>query len=129
MKLFLVPGGAAAVVFALAHPWPVPVVKHADVVGAEVVDGRRVVIGEVIEDGPYRTVVVYATADRAEWRRAIVPRPCDLDRNGWVNGDDADLFNAWFDAGDPRADFDGNGWVNGDDADAFAEAFQAGGAR
>ena len=83
-------------------------------------------VGEVIQDGPYRTAVVYATATSTEWRYAVIPRLCDLDRNGWVNGDDADLFNALFDAGDQRADFDGNGWVNGDDFDAFQEDFAKG---
>ena len=86
-----------------------------------IVDGTGIV-GEIQQDGPYRTAVIYATPTSTEWRYAVFPRPCDLDRNGWVNGDDVDLFNVWFDTGDQRADFDGNGWVNGDDADAFARA-------
>jgi len=50
----------------------------------------------------------------------------DFDGNGFVNGDDYDLFvNAFFD-GDTSADFDGNGFVNGDDFDAFADRFEAG---
>jgi hypothetical protein len=50
----------------------------------------------------------------------------DFDKNGFVNGDDADAFAIAFEAGDPVADFDANGFVNGDDADAFAIAFDAG---
>ena len=53
--------------------------------------------------------------------------PCDVDKNGFVNGDDADTFGHWFEAGDIRADFDRNGFVNGEDFDAFTAAFQRGG--
>ena len=53
--------------------------------------------------------------------------PCDVDKNGFVNGDDADVFRRWFEAGDLRADFDGNGFVTGEDFDAFTAAFQRGG--
>ncbi len=60
----------------------------------------------------------------------IVPivRVCtaDIDHNGFVTGDDFDLFSAWFEAGDPSADFDHNTFVNGDDFDAFTEHFIAG---
>jgi lysophospholipase L1-like esterase len=52
--------------------------------------------------------------------------PADFNRDGWVNGDDADSFAWAFDVGDQSADFDGNSWVNGDDADGFALAFEAG---
>ncbi len=52
--------------------------------------------------------------------------PADLNKDGFVNGDDYDLFADAFDAGLPAADFDKNGFVNGDDYDAFASAFDAG---
>ncbi len=50
----------------------------------------------------------------------------DLDANGFVNGDDYDLFASAFDGADPAADLDENGFVNGDDYDLFASAFEAG---
>lgn len=50
----------------------------------------------------------------------------DLDGNGFVNGDDYDLFASAFDAADPAADLDGNGFVNGDDYDLFASSFESG---
>ncbi len=52
--------------------------------------------------------------------------PSDFDGNGFVNGDDFDLFVAEFEAGGAGADFDGNSFVNGDDFDAFVAAFEAG---
>ncbi|MBL8760338.1 MAG: hypothetical protein JNL50_03465 [Phycisphaerae bacterium] len=53
---------------------------------------------------------------------------CAADSNcdGFVNGDDYDLFASWFDAASPRADHNRDGFVNGDDYDLFAEAFDAG---
>ncbi|NUQ52696.1 MAG: hypothetical protein HUU19_08365 [Phycisphaerales bacterium] len=50
----------------------------------------------------------------------------DIDANGFVNGDDYDLFASAFDAADPAADLDANGFVNGDDYDLFASAFEMG---
>ncbi len=52
--------------------------------------------------------------------------PADFDGNGFVNGDDYDLYVAAFFEGDISADFDGNGFVNGDDFDAYADHFEAG---
>ncbi len=50
----------------------------------------------------------------------------DLNGDGFVNGDDYDLFATWFDAADPNADYNGDGFVNGDDYDAFASDFENG---
>lgn len=50
----------------------------------------------------------------------------DFDRDGFVNGNDYDLFAEAFDAASPAADVDGDGFVNGNDYDLFAEAFDAG---
>jgi len=52
--------------------------------------------------------------------------PSDIDQNCFVNGEDFDLFSAWFIAGDIRADYDGNSFVNGDDFDSFALDFSGG---
>ncbi len=53
---------------------------------------------------------------------------CAADSNcdGFVNGDDFDLFATWFDTASPRGDFNRDGFVNGDDYDLFAESFEAG---
>ncbi len=50
----------------------------------------------------------------------------DYDCNGFVNGDDFDLFVVDFEAGLPAADYDGNGFVNGDDFDFFVVDFESG---
>jgi len=53
-------------------------------------------------------------------------KAADFDRNGFVNGEDADSFRRAFEAGQISADFDGNGFVTGEDFDAFTHAFQRG---
>lgn len=50
----------------------------------------------------------------------------DVNHDGFVNGDDADLYGRWFEAGDDRADFDGDGFVNGEDFDEFQVIFEKG---
>ncbi|CAG0974816.1 partial Anti-sigma-I factor RsgI3, partial [Gammaproteobacteria bacterium] len=54
--------------------------------------------------------------------------PClsDFNNDGFVNGDDYDLFAEAFDNAAAAADVNADGFVNGDDYDAFAEAFDAG---
>jgi hypothetical protein len=59
----------------------------------------------------------------------MVPKggcPADFNRDGFVNGNDYDLFAEAFDAAGPSADINGDGFVNGNDYDLFAEAFDAG---
>ncbi len=50
----------------------------------------------------------------------------DVNNDGFINGDDYDLFASHFDAADPAGDFNHDGFVNGDDYDAFASAFDGG---
>ncbi|MFO0836421.1 MAG: hypothetical protein U0638_15750 [Phycisphaerales bacterium] len=50
----------------------------------------------------------------------------DIDANGFVNGDDYDLFASYFESGSIFADLNGDTFVNGDDYDMFASAFEAG---
>ncbi|MBL8760342.1 MAG: right-handed parallel beta-helix repeat-containing protein [Phycisphaerae bacterium] len=50
----------------------------------------------------------------------------DVNGDGFVNGDDYDLFAGAFDAADQAADLNGDGFVNGDDYDFFAEHFEEG---
>lgn len=52
--------------------------------------------------------------------------PADLNADGFVNGDDYDLFAEGFEGGSLDADFNRDGFVTGDDYDAFAEAFELG---
>lgn len=53
-------------------------------------------------------------------------RASDVDKNGFANGDDYDLFVKWFEAGDRHADWDDNGFVNGDDFDLFCDFYARG---
>jgi len=53
----------------------------------------------------------------------------DVNHDGFVTGDDADLFRARFEAGDITADYDGDGFVTGEDFDSFQRDFEAGSAR
>lgn len=50
----------------------------------------------------------------------------DFDHNGFVNGNDYDLFADAFDAASSEADINKDGFVNGNDYDLFADAFDAG---
>jgi len=50
----------------------------------------------------------------------------DMNNDGFVNGDDYDVFADLFESGDLGADVNNDGFVNGDDFDVFAEAFDAG---
>mgnify|MGYP001333981216 CR=1 FL=1 len=54
------------------------------------------------------------------------PGAADFNGDGFVNGDDYDLFASWFEVADTQADITNDGFVNGDDYDAFASAFEAG---
>ncbi len=50
----------------------------------------------------------------------------DVNHDGFVNGDDYDVFAELFDVADPGADFNHDGFVNGNDFDAFADHFDEG---
>ncbi|NUQ53664.1 MAG: hypothetical protein HUU19_13325 [Phycisphaerales bacterium] len=52
--------------------------------------------------------------------------PADLNHDGFVNGNDYDLFASFFDAGSSGADYNDDGFVNGDDYDAFSSDFEGG---
>jgi hypothetical protein len=52
--------------------------------------------------------------------------PADVNMDGFVSGDDADLFSTMYEAGDPGADIDHNGFVNGEDMEAFTTTFSLG---
>ncbi len=56
----------------------------------------------------------------------VPPCPADLNQDGFVNGDDYDMFASAFESGDPDADFNQDSFINGDDYDAFASHFEAG---
>ena len=50
----------------------------------------------------------------------------DFNGDGFVNGDDFDLFASAFEEGSLLADLNHDGFVNGDDYDLFASAFESG---
>ena len=50
----------------------------------------------------------------------------DYDCNGFVNGDDFDLFVGDFELGLPASDVDHTTFVNGEDFDMFVERFEVG---
>lgn len=50
----------------------------------------------------------------------------DLNKDGFVNGDDYDYFASLFESGDIGADINSDSFVNGDDYDLFASAFENG---
>jgi len=54
--------------------------------------------------------------------------PCHPDYNGdgFVTGEDFDLFLADFESGSIKADYNGDGFVTGEDFDAFVAAFEIG---
>lgn len=54
------------------------------------------------------------------------PCPSDFNNDGFVTGDDFDLFVDAFVLGNDEADVNGDGFVTADDYDAFVIAFEAG---
>ena len=50
----------------------------------------------------------------------------DINGDGFINGDDYDMFASFFESGSLQADINNDGFVNGDDYDMFASAFEAG---
>ncbi|MFO0834979.1 MAG: M12 family metallo-peptidase [Phycisphaerales bacterium] len=56
----------------------------------------------------------------------VVEALADMNNDGFVNGDDYDVFADLFESGDLGADVNNDGFVNGDDFDVFAEAFESG---
>ncbi|MBL8761892.1 MAG: hypothetical protein JNL50_11385 [Phycisphaerae bacterium] len=67
-------------------------------------------------------------AQLGAWTDYVINFAClaDANEDGFVNGDDFDLFAEWFDVADAGADYNGDGFVNGDDFDAFADEFEMG---
>ncbi len=66
---------------------------------------------------------VHPMDGRLDWCQGCGP---DVDGNGFVNGNDYDLFSAWFEDSDPAADYNGDTFVNADDYDAFSYQFEMG---
>lgn len=60
--------------------------------------------------------------DRCEWGGC----PSDVNHDGFVNGDDYDLFSDWFDTGNGNADYNYDGFVNANDYDEFANDYETG---
>ncbi|NUQ52187.1 MAG: endonuclease/exonuclease/phosphatase family protein [Phycisphaerales bacterium] len=104
-----------------------PIVNAGGLAGTSYVIGG----GVLAECGQYYWGV---TAVNTAGSRASTPAsfgfrtsfPADLTGDGFVNGDDYDLFASYFESGDLGADINGDTFVNGDDFDAFASHFEAG---
>jgi len=56
---------------------------------------------------------------------APVQCPADFNGDGFVTGEDFDLFLAAFEGGSLSSDFNGDGFVTGEDFDAFVTAFES----
>ena len=74
----------------------------------------------------FRARVANACGSVTSGTALLIVCAADLDCDGFVTGDDFQLFVEWFEIGDPRADFDQDGFLTGDDFGAFVEAFEAG---
>ncbi|MCC6970205.1 MAG: hypothetical protein IT434_08280 [Phycisphaerales bacterium] len=59
--------------------------------------------------------------DRCEWTGCSA----DVNHDGFVNGDDYDLFSDWFDTGNGNADYNYDSFVNAEDYDAFANDYES----
>jgi len=105
--------------------------------GLETAD--RLVFGDPTGEVITPLYVFGGKLDSSEWSAAsvdatlrsldMVPKGAclsDFNRDGYVNGNDYDLFAEAFESGQRTADVDQNGYVNGNDFDLFAEAFDAG---
>ncbi len=53
-------------------------------------------------------------------------RPADFNGDGFVTGEDFDVYVAAFELGELASDFDGDGFVTGEDFDAYVASFEAG---
>jgi len=78
--------------------------------------GKPAVAADVAQDLPF---IVHGD---------LLTTPCgaDFDENGFVTGDDFDVFTQAFVDGVIAADFNRDGFVTGDDFDLFSDAFAAG---
>jgi len=72
------------------------------------------------------TTLLAATHGRGLWTAPTATCPADYNGDGFVSGDDFDLFSGLFELGDPGADFNGDGFTSGEDFDEFTAAFEGG---
>lgn len=97
---------------------------------AEQVDHGALAAREAISnDGHVAFLARFTDGSEGVFRAHLPVAPtCDADVNfdGFVNGDDYDVFAAAFEAGTSDADVNFDGFVNGDDYDTFAAAFELG---
>lgn len=89
--------------------------------------GEMVKVGSVFEDYGGFTYAQVDAEGGGPYLKLLQAGPCDVNRDGFVNGVDFDTFTAWFVAGDRRADFDRDGFVTGADFDGFVERYAQGG--
>jgi hypothetical protein len=81
-------------------------------------------------DRPTGTLHVYAFSNAVNVGTATfsisTSCPADFNGDGFITGEDFDLFVQAFEAGDMRSDFNGDGFLTGEDFDQFVRAFEAG---
>lgn len=92
-----------------------------------VVDASGVQVGAIVEPVGCAVVLAGEVVGGEAW--SWMGGQVDANADGFVNGDDFDVFSAWFRGGCVFADFDCNGFVNGEDFDAFVAGFEPGGVR
>ncbi len=76
--------------------------------------------------GRYACIVASVCGLKESAPATLAVCAADFDCDGFLTGDDFDLYVADFEAGNVSADFDRDGFLTGDDFDAFVLAFEAG---
>lgn len=78
------------------------------------------------DEGHYWCVISNACGTPESRHAQLDVCVADVNSDGFVNGDDLDLFAGWFEDALEYADFNSDGFVNGNDYDEFAERFDQG---
>ncbi len=76
--------------------------------------------------GSYDCIVSNTCGSATSEPATLTVCAADADCDGFVTGDDFQLFVEWFEFGDIRADFDGDGFLTGDDFEMYVTAFEIG---
>ncbi len=122
-------GHSAAFVDITGSPFTEPATGLAFSVSGEATDTLRVsdiILGAHPSSLRFRASVSNACGSVVSGTALLTICAADADCDGFVTGDDFQLFVEWFEIGDIRADFDGDGFLSGDDFELFVTAFEAG---
>lgn len=89
-----------------------------------IVDSSGAQVGHYIQDPiTGRITAVVQMPLEEQWSLIYRGGWCDVNFDGYINGDDFDDFMIWYEAGDIRADFNRDGYVNGIDDEEFVQQF------